>query len=190
MPAAKSILDGLRQRVEQWRGRFERYLSGQAPTDPFYLTNRTWQEKLKTAALVAVPVLLLVALILIGVTDVFHLHKADPYDHPAAEAAPPTTTARTHLPDPKLAPAGLEVVDIRIARNSRPPAVTGIIRNNTDHSVSSAEVTYLLADTDGSLVGVETAAVANLKPHASAAFRSELKSGSAEFVLVREVRAN
>ncbi|HUO31851.1 MAG TPA: FxLYD domain-containing protein [Bryobacteraceae bacterium] len=189
MPAENTIVALLRQRVTQWRGRFEQFLSGRAPTDPFYLTNRTWQQKLKIAALVAAPVLLLIGLIVIGSTDVFHLHQADPYDH-AIEASQKAAPVRMHLPDPNFSPAGLEVVDIRIAQDSRPPAVTGVIRNNSDHSVSSAEVTYLLADADGSLVGVETASISNLKPHSSATFRGELKSGRAQFVMVRDVRAN
>lgn len=175
--------------LDQLRARFERFISGQAPDDPFYLSNRSWQQKLRTGALIAVPVLFLVALVTIAATDLFRLHKADPFGHPAVETPAPVA-AKQRLPDPKLTPTDVEVVDIRIAKDNRPPSVTGIVRNNTNRNVNSAEVTYFLADRDGSLLGVETTGVANLKPHASVAFRETLKSEKAQYVLVRDVHVN
>lgn len=186
MPWQKSPLAGLGKRLDDWRERFEGFISGQAPTDPFYLSNRTWQQKVRAAAPIAVPVLFLIALVAVAATDLLRLNKADPFEHPVVEAP----ARQKHLPDPKLAPTDVEVVEIRIARGSRPPLVTGIVRNNTDRKVDSAEVRYYLADRDGSLLGVESADVAGLKPHASTPFRTELKADKAEYVLVRDVRVN
>jgi len=68
--------------------------------------------------------------------------------------------------------------------------VTGIVRNNTNQKVDSAEVSYYLADTEGSLLGTDTTEVANVEPHGSVAFRMALKIAKAEYVLVRDVHPN
>jgi len=189
MPAGKSQLDRLRKRFDPLRARIDLLISGRAPDDPFYLTNRTWQQKLKTASLVAGPVVLLVALVTIAATDLFRFHKADPYEHPPTEAPVPAVPQK-RLPDPILAPADLEVVNIRIARDPHAAVVTGIVRNNTNRKVESAEVSYYLADTEGSLVGTDTTDVANVAPHGSVAFRMPLKIANAQYVIVRDVHLN
>jgi hypothetical protein len=113
----------------------------------------------------------------------------DPYEHPLAEAPTPASTAG-RVPDTKPGHTDLEVINIRIARNVTPPAVTGIVRNNTDDKVDSAEVTYYLADDQGSLLATESADVRNLGAHDSTSFSAPLKTVNAEFVLVRDVRPN
>jgi hypothetical protein len=172
-----------------FRDRFERFLSGRAPSDPLYLSNRTWKQKLVLASLIGVPLLILAALVAIGSTDVFRLNKADPYYHPIAEA-PPNAAAPQPAPDPKLLAGDLEVVNIRILKDVVPPVVTGIVRNNTSRDVGSAEITYYLADEQGSLMGSESTSVQKIGPHASVAFRAPLKMEKAEYVLVRDVHPN
>jgi hypothetical protein len=189
MPVGKSPFDPLGRRYDDLRARVEVLISGRPPDDPLYLTNRTWQDKAKTAALIAGPVLLLIALVTIGVTDLFRFHKVDPYDRPPAEAQVPIVPKK-RLPDPILAPAPLEVVNIHIARDSHPPVVTGIVRNNTNDKVDSAEVSYYLADPEGSLLGTETTEVANVEPHGSVTFRMALKIDHAQYVIVRDVHLN
>jgi hypothetical protein len=189
MPAGKPQLDRLRKRFDHLRERIELFISGRAPDDPLYLTNRTWQQKLKIASLIAAPVLLLIALVTIGATDLFRFHKVDPYEHPPTEAPAPAVPQK-RIPDPILAPADLEVVNIRIARDVHPPVVTGMVRNNTNQKVDSAEVSYYLADTEGSLVGTDTTEVANVEPHGSVTFRMALKVAKAEYVIVRDVHLN
>jgi hypothetical protein len=181
MQAGKSWLENLRER-------FETFLSGRAPTDPLYLTNRTWKQKLKLAGLIALPVLVLAVLIGIGSTDPFHLNKADPYEHPLKEVAP--KVASKPLPDPKLAPKDLDVINIRILTDVSPPVVTGIVRNNTGQDVESAEVSYYLADHNNSVIGTESTSVQNVRAHDSVTFRTSLKTVDAQYVLVRDVRTN
>jgi hypothetical protein len=189
MPAWKPHFDPLRKLFEPWRARVELLISGRAPDDPLYLTNRTWQQKVKLASLIAAPVLLLIALVTVGATDLFRFHKVDPYERPPAEA-PVRALPQKRLPDPVLTPAGLEVVNIRIAREAKALVVTGVVRNNTNEKVDSAEVSYYLADTEGSLVGTDTTDVSNVQPHGSVAFRMPLKVAKAEYVIVRDVHAN
>ena len=105
MPAGKSQLDRLRKRFDPLRERMDLFISGRAPSDPFYLTNRTWRQKLKIASLIAAPVLLLIALVTIGATGRFRFHKVDPDERPPAEApapaeAPPPAAPQKPLPDP------------------------------------------------------------------------------------------
>ena len=180
MQPEKSWLDHLRRR-------FERFLSGRAPTDPLYLTNRTWKQKLRLAALVGVPVLILGALVIVTSTNGLHFGNVNPYEHTLAEAPLP---APKHTPDPKLSPADLEVVDIRIAKDIDPPVVTGVVRNNTSRKIDSAEVTYYLADNNGSVIATQTTSVPDVGPHDSVSFKAPLKVAKAGYVLMRDVRAN
>src|ERR1039457_6373800 len=125
MPAGKSQLDRLRKRFDPLRERMDLFISGRAPSDPFYLTNRTWRQKLKIASLIAAPT--------IGATGQFRFHKVDPDERPPAEApapaeAPPPAAPQKPLPDPISTSTDLEVVNIRIARDAHPPVVTGIVR--------------------------------------------------------------
>jgi hypothetical protein len=189
MPAGKSQLDQLRKRFDPLRGRMDLFISGRAHSDPLYLTNRTWQQKLKIASLIAAPVLLLIALVTIGATGLFRLHKVDPYEQPSTEA-PPAAVRQKPLPDPISASTDLEVVNIRIARDAHPPVVTGMVRNKTNRKVDSAEVSYYLADTKGSLVGTDRTDVANMEPHGSVTFRMALKIPNAQYVFVRDVHPN
>jgi hypothetical protein len=189
MPVGKSWLDPWRKRFDPLRARIEILLSGRPHSDPLYLTNRTWRQKLKIASLIVAAALLLMALVTIGVTNPFRFHKGDAYERPVAEAPPPAVQQQ-RPPDPVLGAEGLEVVNIRIARDARPPVVTGTVRNNSDHKVASAEVSYYLANTQGSLVGTDTTGVANLAPHGSVSFRMPLKIAKAEYVIVRDVHPN
>ncbi len=181
------------QAEQSWFGnlkkRFDRFLSGSAPSDPLYLTNRTWKQKVKVASMIGVPILVLIALVLIGSTDVFRFSKVDPYEHPLKEAPQPAL-AVNKAPEPKLAPSDLEVINIRIAHDVKPPVVTGIVRNNTGRKVDSAEVSYYVADEGGSLMGTETTSVQNLGAHSSVTFKAPLKTANAGHVLVRDVHPN
>jgi hypothetical protein len=190
MPVGKSPLDPLRKLVDPLRGRIEIFLSGSAPSDPLYLTNRTWRQKLKIASLIAAAALLLIALVTIGITDPFRFRKVDAYQGAAAEAPPPAAVPQQRPSDPILASEGLEVLNIRIARDASPPVVTGTVHNNSDRKVDSAEVSYYLANTKGSIVGTDSTGVANLAAHGSVSFRMPLKIAQAEYVIVRDVHPN
>ena len=191
MPAGNSQLGRLRKRFDPWRARIEIFLSGQAPSDPLYLTNRTWQQKLKAASLVAAPVLLLIALVTIGATVRLRSGKVDPYETPSTEAeSPPPAATQKAVPDPISASTELEVVNLRISRDAHPPVVTGTVRNKTGRKIDSAEVSYYLSDTAGSLVGTDKTQVANVEPHGSVGFRMPLKITNAEYVFVRDAHPN
>jgi hypothetical protein len=194
MPAGNSRLDRLRKRFDPLRARIEIFISGQAPSDPLYLTNRSWQQKLKAAALIAVPVLLLIAFVTIAASNRLRSGRVAPDENPLTETSPqpeaPQAAMRKPLPDPISASTDLDVVNLRIARDAHPPMVTGTVRNKTGRKVDSAEVSYYLSDTAGSLVGTDKTQVANVEPHGSVGFRIPLKIANAEYVFVRDVHPN
>jgi hypothetical protein len=107
-----------------------------------------------------------------------------------AESQAPSATPVKQSADPKLVPADLEVVNIHIVRDAHAPTVAGVVRNNTNQKIDSAEVSYYLADEDGSLLGTEIVDVENVAPHGSITFHLPLKQTSAEYVIVRDVHAN
>jgi hypothetical protein len=186
MPAGKSQFDPLRKRFDPLRERMEIFISGRAPSDPLYLTNRTWQQKLKIAALIVAPVLLLIVLVTIGATNPLRFHKVEADQRPPVEAPPPAVPQKP-LSGPVSASTDLEVVNIRISRDAHPAVVTGTVRNKTNRKISSAEVSYYFADAAGSLVGTDTTEVANVEPHGSVAFRMPLKIARAAYVIVGDV---
>ena len=189
MPVGKSWLDPVLKRFAPLRARIELLISGRPQDDPLYLSNRSWQQKARISALIALPALLVILLVTAAATDVFRLqNKVNPFEHPLKETQP-TAVALKHVPDPVFAPTGLEVVSIRITKDAKEPVVTGIVRNNTDQKVASAQVSYYLADTDGSLVGTDTTEVTNVAAHGSTTFRMPLKAAKAEYVIVRDVHA-
>jgi len=189
MPAGKSQLDPWRKRFDLLRARLDLFISGRAPSDPLYLTNRTWRQKLKIASLIGGPVLLLIALVAIGAANRLRFPQVVADEHPPAEAPPPAAPEKP-LPDSIVVSTDLEVVNMRIARDAHPPVVTGIVRNKTNRKVDSAEVSYYFADAAGSLVGTDATQVAGVGPHGSVPFRRPLKIATAEYVFVRDVHPN
>jgi len=170
------------------RDRFDRFLSGTAPSDPLYLSNRSPQQRLRRAAAILLPVLIVVGVLIAGSIKLFRTN-VNPYEHLADTPAPAPRPAHAPRPDPALTSSGLEVVTIRISRDSASPAVTGVLRNNTAKAVASAEVTYFLADSSGSMIATENASVRNVPPQGSVNFRVPLRAINAAMVMVREVRA-
>jgi hypothetical protein len=175
-----------KSRRARLRERFDRFLDGRPPSDPLYLSNRTWKQKLSFGALIAAPAVILLALLAIGSTGMFRLNNVDPYEHSVAETAPPAPPKIAA--DPKLNRPDLEVLNIQFIQAPGKPVVSGIVRNNTDRIVDSAEVSYYLSDSRGSLIGSETTTVRNIEAHASVPFRATVMSPNAAYVLVREVR--
>lgn len=73
--------------------------------------NRSWTQKLKLAAWIVLPMLILGALILIASTGMLHLHRA----RPVVDARVPAVTP---MAEPKAATAQLEVVNIRLDKTT------------------------------------------------------------------------
>jgi hypothetical protein len=168
---------------------FESKLTKAGPSDPLYLSNRTPGQKLKSWAIVGIPVTLVLAgigLVLFGVFD-----KTAPITPP-----PPGLTnaqmAEKMLPDLNKdlhieSQHDLEVEDVHVVVGA-PSHLVGVAKNNTDHPIPRAELFFDLTDRSGSRQGAVSTELKNIASKSSAPFQFAIESPVATFALVREVR--
>src|SRR5437763_6769005 len=64
-------MDRVRKFLASVSASFSRFLDGRAPSDPFYLSNRTFAQKLRPALIIGIPCLLLAVGIGLAVTGYF-----------------------------------------------------------------------------------------------------------------------
>src|ERR1039458_10028361 len=70
-------------RVGPLRDLRERVLLRPAPSDPLYLSNRTFDQKVKVGLAIAVPCLIVVAVTALGLSHFFHANGPGPADEPS-----------------------------------------------------------------------------------------------------------
>jgi hypothetical protein len=168
------------------RGPVERLLSGSAPSDPLYLTNRSAGRRIKSWSLVVIPCLFIVGLVAFTLSkDYSGPPQAAPQKEPTAEEA-----ARQTLPniprDIKIdSNKDVEVVQVHVDRSAM--KLAGTVRNNTAHAIAVTDVVFDLADTSGSQVGAVRGHIENLPPKTTKDFEFPIKQRDATFVLVREL---
>jgi hypothetical protein len=81
----------------------------------------------------------------------------------------------------------LQVMEAIVERQPT-PRVRGTLRNNTDRTFRSAELTFDLTNSFGSQVGAVSTTVHAVAPKSTVAFQVPIKQADAAIVLVREVR--
>lgn len=79
----------------------------------------------------------------------------------------------------------LDVEDVHVEHGS-PTRVAGLVKNNTDHVIESAQMVFDLADGRWSRLGAVSTQVEKLGPHSTTPFRFAVEQATAEHVLVRE----
>jgi len=175
----------------QWLGPLresvDRVLSRPAPSDPLYLSNRTFDQRVKLWLAIAVPVLILAGIIALGLSHFFQARLAEPAPEPSA-----AVLAAKLLPnvDKSLkieVNQDAQVVDAHVDREGG-MKVVGTVRNNTDRVIHATEVILNLTDTTGSFLGAVSAHVDNLAPNATMEFQIPIEQKDAAFALVREVQ--
>ncbi|HUK15326.1 MAG TPA: FxLYD domain-containing protein [Bryobacteraceae bacterium] len=161
----------------------ERFLNAAAPDDPFYLTNRSWGQRIKLWAVIALPVILVAAVIGFGVLGRIHKRDREP-----KEMSAPQIAAKM-LPDLNQ-PMDLnvnnqfEVIEARIERGE-PRKLVGSVRNRTDRAIDRAELVFDLTDVRGSRLGAVSVTVQNVQPQQTVAFQLPLEQSTAAFALKR-----
>jgi len=167
------------------RQRFETYLNGPASTDPLYLSNRTIGQRFRAAAVVVVPIALLVGVLFLAWSDVFRTKDASkPKELTTAEKYArilPNFNPNIQLP----ANHDLDVQDVHVVHGS-PTQVVGLVKNNTDHVIASAGMVFDLTDQRWSRLGAVRTQVEKLRPHSTTPFRFAVAQDTAEHVVVRE----
>jgi hypothetical protein len=169
------------------RDKIESFLSGgRPPSDPLYLSNRTWRQKLKLGIVFAIPTALLLGALVLVFTNVY-----------TPEAAPPKEASAKEILA-KLFPdlektvqidtyTDAEFVQLTVRRDG-PKALTGLLRNKTDH-VISVEFEADLANLRGARVGSVTERVEKVPPRASVPFEFPINnSPDAAMALLHHAR--
>ena len=161
---------------------------GAAPSDPFYLTNRTVTQRLRQAVLIAVPCLLVVAAIGLALLGYFNRPTALP---PPAPTLTPEQVAADVLPKldkdiPIEANHDIDVMEVHVVPG-RDTKVAGAARNNTDHPIRDTELVFDLTDAAGSRLGAVSTHMALIEPKSTASFSFPVEQHDAAFALVREV---
>jgi hypothetical protein len=168
-----------------WRQRLDRFINGPADMDPLCMSNRTIGQRLRTAAVVVVPLVLVVAVLLLAWSDVFKAKNASkPRELTTAEKYArilPNFNTNIQLP----ANHDLDVQDVHVEHGS-PTQVVGLVKNNTDHVIASAGMVFDLTDKRWSRLGAVRTHVEKLRPHSATPFRFAVAQDTAEHVLVRE----
>lgn len=173
-----------------WRGRlkkaWDRLLGGSMPQDPLYLSNRSWKQKLKVAAAVSAPVLIVVGIF------VYSLLTPPPApEKPPLELTPAEIAARTQIiPKDFKVPQNVDVqvAEVFIDRASNPHRISGTLQNVSEKRFGSVELSFDLTDQDGSQVGGASTVVPDVAPRAIKSFSFPIPQRNAAFVLVRETR--
>lgn len=162
---------------------WESIVSGRAPSDPLYLTNRTLGERLRLAGVVAIPCLILGGVLALGVGRHFRVREREERQLTSEEVA------RQLLPGlakniQVRSNHDLEVMDARVELGRK---VSGTVKNNTDHAIDDAKVILDLTAVSGARLGAVAARIAHVGPKATASFRISVEQDTAAFAQVREV---
>lgn len=162
------------------REKIERFLSGgRLPSDPLYLSNRTWRQKLKLALGIVIPGALLLGALALVFTNVYK--TATPAPKPLERPLPNLEKAFQ-----SGAYQDAEFVQLQVRRNG-PPVLVGSLRNKTQH-VISVEFEVYLANNEGAHVGTVIRRVENAPPGGLVPIEFPLDSPDASRALVRSIR--
>lgn len=173
------------ERADAIARKIERFVAGSGPSDPLYITNRTFGQKARLGLLIGTPVIAIIALMGLALNNYF-----DP--SPSARRAPvaretPAMTAKV-LPDLAKTYRSDSDTDCEIAEATvGDHTLYGKVRNNSDHLVHVADVVFDVTDEEGSQLGAVAVRVENIAPHAMASFRQALEQKTATTALVREL---
>ncbi len=172
-----------------WRRLLDRLINGPAHTDPLYLTNRSVGQRIRGVAMVVTPLVLLVAVLAFAWSGIFKAKEAPkPRELTLEEKAArvlPNFDSRIQLPTNH----DLDVQDVHLERSS-PRQVVGRVKNNTDHMIESADISFDLTDNRWSHLGAVSTRVEKLPPQSAVPFRFTIGLDTAEHVLVRDYQVH
>jgi hypothetical protein len=182
-------MDSVRKFLASVSASFSRFIDGRAPSDPFYLSNRTFAQKLRPALIIGVPGVLLALGIGLAVTGYFD--KPVPLVSSQPNLTPEQVAAKM-LPnlDKNLKVEqnhDVEVADVHIEQSGG-TKVAGTVRNTTAHVIQDPELVFDLTDAAGSRLGAVSTRIPKIDARSSAPFSFPVPQKNAAFALVREVR--
>jgi hypothetical protein len=167
-------------------GLVDRLLSRPAPSDPLYLSNRTFDQKVKLWLAIAIPCVVLAGGVLLLLSNIFQANDLGPGAEPsAAELAAkllPNVDKTIKIDVNK----DVQVLEAHLEHEGG-MKVAGTVKNNTDHLIHSTEIILNLTDKTGSHLGAVSAHVDDLAPNATMKFQTPIEQKEAVFALVREI---
>jgi hypothetical protein len=174
------------RRFATLRYKIELFLSGgPAHSDPLYLSNRTWKQKLRVPLLVGVPLALVFGVLALVFNNIYTPKAAPlPKEPSAAEIMAkllPDLEKTVHLDTYDDA----EMVEIGVPEDG-PRRIVGLIKNKTNR-VISVEFDVDIADHNGGRVSSATERVNNLQPNSTTPFEFPAGSPEARYALVRKM---
>lgn len=163
----------------------DRWISGKAPSDPLYVSNRTLSQKIRTWIVVAIPCIVIGGMVALMASGYF-----DPMEDKGTTIdpqAPTSSAANLELPEIKVPDSEIQVNEVTVHRG--PEAyVTGTVKNLTAKKFEKVEIVMNLTDHLGSQIGAIGATVSNLQPQGGAGFRVSIRQQNAYSAVVREIQ--
>lgn len=171
------------------RAWFNSKINQSGNVDPLYLSNRTPMQRFRSWAIIGVPVLLVLGGVGAALLGVF---EPDDVVTPPPAGLTNAEIAAKMLPDLNKdlkieTQHDLDIEDVHVVTS---PSIhlAGVAKNNTDHAISKAELTFDLTDKTGSRQGAVSTELKNIGSKASVPFQIAIEAPTASFALVREVR--
>jgi hypothetical protein len=171
---------------KQLRDRFEKWVNGEAPADPLYLSRRTWQQRARLAAAVAVPCLLLAGAVALALSNLYTPQTGPPPEPTAAEIIARLPDINKTLEQIKVTREA-EVLESKVVKGN-PPQLTGSIKNLTANPLS-VSVVFDFTDQIGSRVGAAEYKIENIPANGTLPFQFPVASTHATFALVRQIKS-
>jgi hypothetical protein len=162
----------------------DRLVSGSAPSDPLYLSNRSAIQKAKLWVLIGGPCLLLALSIGVALSNILDPKEPKPAPEPSARVSAkllPNLAAGVSLDSKR----DIEVLEVRIEHTSG-SRINGVVRNTTDRDIASEHIVIDLTDMRGSQLGAVEANIEKIPASKTKAFSIPIVQRTAAFALVRE----
>jgi hypothetical protein len=168
-------------------GRLRRLIDGPTISDPLYLTNRSLTQRVRLAALIALPVLVVGGLVAYALSNRATKNAPPPAEVTAAEIAKamPDLNKEIHV----AVNNDIEVIEVSVKRGGD-PQVIGTIKNNGERRYPYAKVSFDLVDAGNSQVGAVAHVFDNVGPHSSIPFHFSIQQKDADKALVRDIRTD
>ena len=157
---------------------------GIRPSDPLYLTNQTFGQRVRRLFRLAVPLAALIAAGIAAIAIFAPKHRIAARQPSAAEVAArslPAFDKEIQIDSNR----DLQVMEVYF---ERPGSMAGSLKNVTNRELGEAVVVFDLADQNRSLLGGVTLTQTKLAPGAVRSFKLPVEQTSAMFALVREIR--
>ena len=161
--------------------------AGLKPRDPFYLSNRTTGQRLRFAAVIAIPCLVVLGAVALAALGYFNNSSRLP---PPAKPLSNAEIAAKMLPglnkDIRLETnQDLQVLDVVVGHGR----ISGSVKNTTAHFIEDAEVIFDLTDAGGSGLGAVSCRFKRLAPGVRTSFQNPVPQTDAAYALVHEIHS-